>query len=192
MWQKWFSIPYGTALEGKNFAPSGSKFFPLREVPILKRDAIEENHCLVRLSPFDAHSFFSVLATPLVHSLYSNRNQTVYLPEASSIMRALSGARCTDARLYTLWIKIGTNQRALGERSHYWTRLWARAFWRKVKLFNLFSNILFHQNFAKKVFSYNSLASCVCRLYSGNAVIEDFVNIYQMIQHDTYVWHFIN
>ena len=45
------------------------------------------------------------------------------LPEASSIMRALSGARCTDVRLYTLWIKIGTNQRALGERSHYWTRL---------------------------------------------------------------------
>ena len=38
--------------------------------------------------------------------------------EASSIMRALSGARCTDARLYTLRIKIGTNQRALGEHSH--------------------------------------------------------------------------
>ena len=38
-------------------------------------------------------------------------------------MRALSGARCTDVRLYTLWIKIGTNQRALGEHSHYWTRL---------------------------------------------------------------------
>ena len=44
------------------------------------------------------------------------------IPEASSIMRALSGARCTDVRLYTLWIKIGTNQRALGEHSHYWTR----------------------------------------------------------------------
>ena len=26
----------------KEFAPSGSKIFPLREVPILKRDAIEE------------------------------------------------------------------------------------------------------------------------------------------------------
>ena len=39
--------------------------------------------------------------------------------EASSIMRALSGARFTDVRLYTLWIKIGTNQRALGEHSHY-------------------------------------------------------------------------
>ena len=44
-------------------------------------------------------------------------------PEASSIMRALSGARCTGVRLYTLWIKIGTSQRALGEHSHYWTRL---------------------------------------------------------------------
>ena len=25
-----------------------SEFFPLREVPILKRDAIEENHCLIQ------------------------------------------------------------------------------------------------------------------------------------------------
>ena len=32
----------------KEFAPSGSKFFPLREVPILKRDAIEENYCLIQ------------------------------------------------------------------------------------------------------------------------------------------------
>ena len=56
---------------------------------------------------------------------YNNwtRTATTYLPEASSIMRALSGARCTDVRLYTLWMKIGTNQRALGEHSHYWTRL---------------------------------------------------------------------
>ena len=29
----------------KEFAPSGSKFFPLREVPILKREANEENLC---------------------------------------------------------------------------------------------------------------------------------------------------
>ena len=35
-------------LERKEFAPSGSKFFPLREVPILKTDAIEENHCLIQ------------------------------------------------------------------------------------------------------------------------------------------------
>ena len=32
----------------KEFAPSGSKFFPLREVQILKKDAIEGNHCLVQ------------------------------------------------------------------------------------------------------------------------------------------------
>ena len=38
--------------------------------------------------------------------------------KASSAMRALSRARCTDARLYTIQIKIGTNQRALGELSH--------------------------------------------------------------------------
>ena len=29
----------------KEFAPYGSKFFPFREVPILKRDVILENHC---------------------------------------------------------------------------------------------------------------------------------------------------
>ena len=44
-------------------------------------------------------------------------------PAASSSMLALSSARYTDVRLYTLRIKIGTNQRALGELSHYWTRL---------------------------------------------------------------------
>ena len=32
----------------KEFAHSGSKFFPLIEVPILKRDAIEENRCLIQ------------------------------------------------------------------------------------------------------------------------------------------------
>ena len=40
-----------------------------------------------------------------------NLHSTVYqntIPEASSTMRALSGARRTDARLYTLRIKIGT------------------------------------------------------------------------------------
>ena len=44
--------------------------------------------------------------------------QSSTTPEASSIMRALSGARCTDVRFYTLRIKIGTNQRALGEHPH--------------------------------------------------------------------------
>ena len=37
----------------------GSEFFPLRAVPILKRDAIGENHCLMCVT------FFSILATPL-------------------------------------------------------------------------------------------------------------------------------
>ena len=36
---------------------SGSEFFPLRVVPILKRDAIEVNHCLVQYSPFDVRTF---------------------------------------------------------------------------------------------------------------------------------------
>ena len=32
----------------KEFASSESKFFPLREVPIMKGDAIEENQCLIQ------------------------------------------------------------------------------------------------------------------------------------------------
>ena len=32
----------------KELAPSGSKFSPLREFPILKRDTIEENRCLIQ------------------------------------------------------------------------------------------------------------------------------------------------
>ena len=42
--------------ERNEFALKWSKFFPLREVPILKRDAIEENHCLIQWSPFGVHS----------------------------------------------------------------------------------------------------------------------------------------
>ena len=41
-------------------------FFPLREVPILKRDTNEENHCLIKLFPFDVRNFFSVLATKVL------------------------------------------------------------------------------------------------------------------------------
>ena len=43
----------------KEFAPSGSKFFPLREVPISKRDAIDDacNQCLIQYSPFDGRNF---------------------------------------------------------------------------------------------------------------------------------------
>ena len=36
------------AMRNCSFAPSGSKFFPLREVPFLKREAIEEDHCLIQ------------------------------------------------------------------------------------------------------------------------------------------------
>ena len=48
----------------KEFAPSGSISFPLREVFILKKDAIEENHYLIQQPPFDVRNIFSVLATP--------------------------------------------------------------------------------------------------------------------------------
>ena len=47
-------------------APSGSKFFPLREVTTIKRDPIVLNHCSIQYTPFDMHTFFRVLATPLL------------------------------------------------------------------------------------------------------------------------------
>ena len=34
--------------ERKEFATSVSKFFPLREVPIMKRGAVELNYCLIQ------------------------------------------------------------------------------------------------------------------------------------------------
>ena len=46
-------------------APSGSEFFSLREVYILKMNTIVENYCLIKWSPFDVRNFFSVVATPL-------------------------------------------------------------------------------------------------------------------------------
>ena len=54
------------------FAPSGSKFFSLREVPIMKRDAIELNHCLMQYSPFNVCTLFSVLAMPLLQMIECN------------------------------------------------------------------------------------------------------------------------
>ena len=34
----------------------------------MKKDAIEENHCWIQLSPFDVRNFFSVLTTSLVQA----------------------------------------------------------------------------------------------------------------------------
>ena len=48
----------------KEFAPSGSKIFLLREVPILKRNAIEDHNSLVQLCSFSVRNLFSVLNTP--------------------------------------------------------------------------------------------------------------------------------
>ena len=45
-----------------------------RDVPILKRDAIEENHCLAQYSHFDVRNFFSVLATPLLSMMFKILN----------------------------------------------------------------------------------------------------------------------
>ena len=38
----------GNCSKRKELAPSGSKFFPLREVAILKKEATEENLCLIQ------------------------------------------------------------------------------------------------------------------------------------------------
>ena len=59
---KVISISQGTA-ESAHF---GSKFFSLREIPILKWGTIRENHCLTRLSPFDVRNFFSILSKLLM------------------------------------------------------------------------------------------------------------------------------
>ena len=32
----------------QEFAPFGSKFFSLREVPIFEKNAIDQNHCLIQ------------------------------------------------------------------------------------------------------------------------------------------------
>ena len=42
---------------------------------------------------------------------------TMYLPEASSTMRVLAGAHCTDATLYTFLVKIGTRTTSAREHS---------------------------------------------------------------------------
>ena len=50
--------------------------FPLRAVPILKRYATEDNHCLIQYSPFDVRNFFSVYATPLIAVIVIERQNT--------------------------------------------------------------------------------------------------------------------
>ena len=46
----------------RDYSSRGSIFFPLREVPILKMDAIDENWHSFQLSPFEMCNYFSVLA----------------------------------------------------------------------------------------------------------------------------------
>ena len=54
-------------MSGTSFIAKISMF--LREVPFLKRDAIEKNHCSIELSPFGVRNLFSVLATPMSSSV---------------------------------------------------------------------------------------------------------------------------
>ena len=63
----WYLLPVVNVncSQRKEFAPSGGKFFSLREAPILRRDAIEENHCLTQKSPFNVRYCSSILASQL-------------------------------------------------------------------------------------------------------------------------------
>ena len=65
--------------ERKEFARSGKEFFPFREVPIMKWEGIEENHCLIQNSPFDVRNFFSVLAWPLHVIVSSHKKDLIRL-----------------------------------------------------------------------------------------------------------------
>ena len=49
----------------------GIAFFPLREVPNMTRDAIEENHALIQKSPFYVRNCLNILATPLIGTNFS-------------------------------------------------------------------------------------------------------------------------
>ena len=47
-----------------------TEYAALREVPNMKRDAIDENHCLFQLSAFDVLNCFSIMAMPLNTVIY--------------------------------------------------------------------------------------------------------------------------
>ena len=51
---------------------SGSQFSPLSEVPILKREAIEENRCLIQQALFDVRNFFNRKTLNLISQINSN------------------------------------------------------------------------------------------------------------------------
>ena len=69
----------------KEFPHSESKVFPLREVPIMKRETFEDNHCLIQLSLFDVRYFFSVLATPLVPLGFIISRDKAHIIDATNI-----------------------------------------------------------------------------------------------------------
>ena len=54
--------------ERKEFAPSGSKVFLLREVPVLKGMQLKRITAFSSSLPFDVRNFFSIMATPLLHN----------------------------------------------------------------------------------------------------------------------------
>ena len=60
----------------------------------------------------------------VVHAPLDTRDDLCTLYAQQGIHCSTRGARCTDARLYTLRRKIGTRTTGALELLHGWTRLW--------------------------------------------------------------------
>ena len=102
---KLFSIPKQERIRSR-----GSEFFPLREVPILKRDAIEENNCLFQQSPLDVRTFFGVLATPLEYDQEIPQSQITKPPtpqrgrdKGTQVNYQDTPTRCFPEELYRVY-----------------------------------------------------------------------------------------
>ena len=64
----------------------GSEFFPLREVPLMKRDAIDENYSSLQWYPFDVRSYNNILASLMVTLLKKQLLTKVYIHLRSSVI----------------------------------------------------------------------------------------------------------
>ena len=60
------------------------RIFSFKRSSHLKRDAIEENHCLIQYSPFDVRNVFSIQATPLTINITDKMDCAQYISEISS------------------------------------------------------------------------------------------------------------
>ena len=104
---------------------NGFFYLPLLDISLSKRAF---NESLDFLQPFIASwkTLIWLTAAKLTcpcNTFHTSNSFARSDPEASSITRVLSSAHCTDSRLYTLRIKIGTRTTSAREHSRCWTRL---------------------------------------------------------------------